>query len=382
MARIAIVMLPEAGHLLPTFRISRKLIDLGHVVEYLTIPACESFVVSHGFAARNVLPDLTTADSEHEDLFEARKPAIEIYRDISRRLHANQNDFGKELFSELSAAAPHLIIFDTAVCSLLNRAFSREHFEDLGAKMIRLSTAFPEVYQDDPVPEYTRHLPELILCPEEFDIPRSGPAPSNRFYVEPSVFMERQPINFPWERLDRHRRLVYCSLGTQRLAYDEASRLLDKIVRTFCELDTFQLVLVTAGNQHLASVETDYPNIVRVARAPQLQLIECADIVITHGGLGTIKESILAGKPMIVIPFLYDQPLNGSRVEHHRIGLVLPAQCSVIDLCSALTEVSSIDRYRQNVASLQARFSSAESITPSLKHIADLLDASPNNSDL
>lgn len=46
--------------------------------------------------------------------------------------------------------------------------------------------------------------------------------------------------------------------------------------------------------------------------------------MITHGGLGTVKECIHQQVPMIVIPLQYDQPINAARVEHHQLGISLP----------------------------------------------------------
>lgn len=59
------------------------------------------------------------------------------------------------------------------------------------------------------------------------------------------------------------------------------------------------------------------------SRVPQLKVLQHADLFVTHGGLGSVKESINYGVPMLVYPLdlQYDQNGNGLKVEHHGLGL-------------------------------------------------------------
>ena len=53
---------------------------------------------------------------------------------------------------------------------------------------------------------------------------------------------------------------------------------------------------------------------------PQQQLLKRAAAFVTHGGLSSIKEGILAGIPMIVTPEVFDQPFNAMRAVYHRLA--------------------------------------------------------------
>jgi zeaxanthin glucosyltransferase len=46
-----------------------------------------------------------------------------------------------------------------------------------------------------------------------------------------------------------------------------------------------------------------------------------ASIMITHGGLGGVKEAIFFGVPMIVFPCRWDQPHNAARIVYHGLGV-------------------------------------------------------------
>jgi zeaxanthin glucosyltransferase len=63
-------------------------------------------------------------------------------------------------------------------------------------------------------------------------------------------------------------------------------------------------------------------NALMVTFAPQEHLLPRSSLAITHAGLGTIKESIASGVPMLAFPLLYDQPGNGARIAYHGLGEV------------------------------------------------------------
>ncbi|GMT15742.1 hypothetical protein PFISCL1PPCAC_7039 [Pristionchus fissidentatus] len=46
-------------------------------------------------------------------------------------------------------------------------------------------------------------------------------------------------------------------------------------------------------------------------------------VFITHGGMGSVQELTLRGKPAILIPIFGDQPRNAAMIEHNKLGKVL-----------------------------------------------------------
>ncbi len=119
----------------------------------------------------------------------------------------------------------------------------------------------------------------------------------------------RPSIEFPWRRFDG-RPLVYASLGTTRAAQPE---ILYFIAEACNELN-LQLVISLGGRGNPEMFE-DLPGRPLVVKdAPQLELLKRADIVISHGGLNTVLETLMEGKPIIAIPIAYDQPAGGRSV--------------------------------------------------------------------
>ena len=64
---------------------------------------------------------------------------------------------------------------------------------------------------------------------------------------------------------------------------------------------------------------------VRIVRTlPHDQVIPHMDIVVTHGGMGTVQRSLAAGVPVVVTPWGRDQRETARRVEHSGAGVMVP----------------------------------------------------------
>jgi UDP:flavonoid glycosyltransferase YjiC (YdhE family) len=67
------------------------------------------------------------------------------------------------------------------------------------------------------------------------------------------------------------------------------------------------------------------PENVRVIRiADHDHLMPSRDVVISHGGLGTVLRALAHGVPQLLLPLGRDQTVNATRVEQLRVGIRLP----------------------------------------------------------
>lgn len=55
----------------------------------------------------------------------------------------------------------------------------------------------------------------------------------------------------------------------------------------------------------------------------QLDILQYADIFITHGGLNSIMEALYYGVPMVIIPQMPEQAISARRIEELGLGIVL-----------------------------------------------------------
>lgn len=56
---------------------------------------------------------------------------------------------------------------------------------------------------------------------------------------------------------------------------------------------------------------------------PQLEVLQHADVFVTHGGMNSSSEALYYGVPLVVIPVTGDQPLVAKRVNEVEAGIRL-----------------------------------------------------------
>lgn len=189
---------------------------------------------------------------------------------------------------------------------------------------------------------YRLDLPELVLCPYEFELP-CVPRTSGRCHAGAAVEPQRVDPASEWAPSGDGRLLVYGSLGTYSGAYPWSRRLFLAAVEAFRRRPEWDLVLQVG----MGAVRKELPslpkNVFVFEKVPQMQVLSHASIFITHGGISSIREAIYFGTPMIVFPCWLDQPGNAARVVFHRLG----ARGKIEDVdARALTEL--MDRVVQD----------------------------------
>jgi UDP:flavonoid glycosyltransferase YjiC (YdhE family) len=232
---------------------------------------------------------------------------------------------------------------------------------------------------EDVFPRGTLHtLRELILCPADFELPgKSWESEPEVYYVEPTVDLERRAEGaFPWEELDPARRLVYVSLGSQshRAGAERVKAFLHAAAAGFAERPDWQVVISTGGLLEPGEIATSSGGIV-TGWAPQLDLLDRAAVMVTHGGMGTVKECIVRGVPMVVFPIDHDQPDNARRVVHHNLGVSGDLRSATAGEIVALVEQADRPAVRESMAKMRQRFLDVEGSGIGVRRIEELLEA-------
>jgi UDP:flavonoid glycosyltransferase YjiC (YdhE family) len=173
-----------------------------------------------------------------------------------------------------------------------------------------------------------RNIRTLIWAAWEFDFPHD--CENRDDYVGPMVQLHRrEPVDDPKyqqvlraiarkTRRGAERFLIFCSMGTIHANYDYFKR----VIAAVSDKPDRDLILTVGHDLSPADFEPIPENVYLLPRVPQLDLLERVDIVINHGGIGTINECILLGVPMVIYSDgYYDRNGCAARVAYHGLGL-------------------------------------------------------------
>ena len=153
--------------------------------------------------------------------------------------------------------------------------------------------------------------PAHPLPPNTFSI-RSGPVGSRAHRAEARA----------WRPCSSERPTVYLTLGT--VFNTESGDLFERSIRGLCELHIE--LIVTVGRYVDPARFGPQPDHVHIEHyIPQAELLPVCDLVVNHGGSGSVIGALAHGLPMVVLPMGADQSLNASRCERLGVGVALDA---------------------------------------------------------
>lgn len=132
--------------------------------------------------------------------------------------------------------------------------------------------------------------------------------------------IDRRPLPIT---LRRDKKLIYCSLGTHKYVKPKYFvSFFNAVIRAVQTRNHLQLILHVREEYQPLLLDTSANKDIAVLNwIPQLNALSKSALFITHGGMGSVRESLFLGVPMIVFPLAVDQPGNAARVVYHHLGL-------------------------------------------------------------
>jgi MGT family glycosyltransferase len=191
----------------------------------------------------------------------------------------------------------------------------------------------------------------IFLTSEAFDFPPRVPDPDVVYGGIPVSPGERETMAWtpPWPQDGRPS--VLLSLSTTYMRQED---LLQRLVDALGQVDCHALVTTGPGlrSRPLARVPG---NVHVVESVPHVSVLPHVDLVITHGGHGTLIRALSSGVPVMVVPISRDQPDNAARVVHHQVGVSISKRSSSEKLAAAVRRALADDAIHANARAMAER---------------------------
>lgn len=199
------------------------------------------------------------------------------------------------------------------------------------------------------------HLAQICRQPSQFEFPRQQLPDCFHFTGAFHNPLSRANVDFPYEKLNG-KPLIYASMGTIQ---NRLLGIFNQIAEACQDLDV-QLIISLGGSAEPDSLPAFAGNPIVVKYAPQLEILQKAQLTITHAGLNTTLESLSCGVPMVAIPIANDQPGVATRIAWTETGVVIPVKkLSVPKLRNAVQTVLTQSKYADNAKKMQVAMQKA-----------------------
>ncbi len=283
-------------------------------------------------------------------------------------LVCDEADYGSMLGAE-RLRLPHATVLTNASGSFLRAVDIAEPLD-----AIRVKLGLP------PDPRLTMPARDLVIAPfpPSFRDP-AFPLPGNAISIRPDLGRSLPRSAPDWLSHLPDGPNVYFTLGT--IFNQESGDLFDRVLAGLRDLPV--TVIVTVGR----SIDPDrfgpQPDNVHVERyVPQTVLLPHCDLVVNHGGSGSVIGALAYGLPLVVLPMGADQLPNAQRCVQLGVGVTLDAvrvtPRSIRDTTSALLRDAqareAAERIRDEIASLPG----PEATVPMLERLVERNRSSPS----
>jgi UDP:flavonoid glycosyltransferase YjiC (YdhE family) len=219
----------------------------------------------------------------------------------------------------------------------------------------------------DGLADEIRRSPFLTRLPASLDI---SPFPVTLRYCEPAL-VPNGALPARWSNSDAP--LVYVTFGTWTGEDWFPEHAYPAVIDAVTGLDA--RVLMTVGRDFDRSRLPDLPDNVRVEDwIDKADILGEADMVVCHGGAGTVYGALAAGVPLIIAPIIGDQSVNAAAVTGAGAGIAVATKqeprrrCRVISredsaqFRQAIETMLTNDSYRKAAATVAAEMATAPTI--------------------
>ena len=315
MKKILFIVIPEKGHINPSIGVAQHLQQMGHDISFYA-----PFDISQQLhrAGLNKFIGPSTTSSENQGALFAKNVTDKAWlRNWIKTLLIDN------AYSEIAPLRDIVKEYDIVVCdpmiyaaviacelentpwvalsNSLNPVINASIKSELLDTVAWLSDARENLFTELDISfsgcdALSRHLTIAFATPEFV-----GSSFESIELVGPATSLDQRgdETSFPWNLINPKQALIYASFGSQ--VYHQP-QMFDNLFIAVAEMP-IQLIAAT----HDLTFSSIPDNVILCGYSPQIDLLEKANVLITHGGANSVMESLAANVPVLINPICNDQ---------------------------------------------------------------------------
>jgi MGT family glycosyltransferase len=330
--RVLLTTNPQSGHWHPLVPFAEALRAAGHEVAFASTPTTCVVISALGFPCFPAGADETAANRQARREREATQPGMDVSA-ASANLFAGiwaQRRL-PDLRAICAAWQPTILVRENLE---FTGCIAAEH-QGLPHAVVQVTAWRPRFHPRlvaplnrlrrgvglPPDPDLAMLYRYLLLSP----VPKSyqdpgAPLPPTAHAVRYVAFDRSGEESLPaWVSQLPERPVVYATMGT---AFNRVDSILETIVAGLRD-EPITLIVTTGRDQDPAAFGPQPAHVHLERYVPQSLLFPRCDLVITHGGTGTVMTALNHGLPLVIAPVFSDQPDNARRCEQLGVAKVI-----------------------------------------------------------
>ena len=346
MGKVLFFNFPGEGHVNPTIALVEELVKKGENVVYYCVEEYKNKIEKTGALfrpyenfTRNIDPmkRMTEKIDPLEMLLFMGRSMDKIIEDVLNEISEEKYDY--VIYDNNFAAG--WIIADVLgipkISSCTTFAINEEIFSALIKSRGEMDKTSPRYREIEEISTKWKHKYGVVLsdrqnlmsCPGDITIvftsklyqPYADKFDESFIFVGPSIAPRKDVETLPLKIIPSNK-LIFISMGT---VFNQQPELYTICFKAFQESQA--TVVLSVGKQtDIRQFKDIPPNFIVRNYVPQLEILQQADVFITHGGMNSSSEGLYFGVPLVVIPVMGDQPIVANRIEELGAGLQLNRQ--------------------------------------------------------
>lgn len=255
--------------------------------------------------------------------------------------------------------APVVVAIYTGMTAPLPPEILKAYNHEISKQMIPVNKKFNLNMRDYVIMRSSGDIQyKLMLTSKEFHL--SGDKLDKSFYFIGPSSIEKRPKDesFSFQK-DVNKKLIYISLGT---LFNSNLNFFKDCIDAFGNSEEYQVIMSVGKVIDLKKFENVPKNFYIYNYVPQHQVLEIADVFISHGGLNSVNERlILNEKPIIIIPQAGDQFSNAKAISDFEAGISMFKDTinkkKLIDAVNSI--IANEEKYKKGVQKILQSFKEA-----------------------